>query len=388
MTRILRELRTELQELRRLGLYRELEVPKGVDFCSNDYLGLSRDAALQSRILDRLQRPAQHPEDARISSPASRLLGGQTPHHDRLERRLSSFKGCPGALLYPSGYQANIGLITALAGRGDRVLSDRLNHASIIDGIRLSGCSKVIYPHLDVDSLEEALRVPFPHGRTFIVTESLFSMDGDMAPLDRYVRLAKRYDAELIVDDAHATGLYGEQRGSGLVEHFGVEEDVLAVVSTFGKAVGLSAAFVAGAPELIDYLINRSRTFIFTTAVPPLLLHALEAALDWIEENPQLRRRALAMSQRLRSRLQSFDLPATSASGPIVPVVLGESGLALQAAQDLRRAGYYVRAVRPPTVPQGTSRLRISVHADHSEEEIDGLAAAIGTTLALAEQRT
>jgi 7-keto-8-aminopelargonate synthetase-like enzyme len=280
----------------------------------------------------------------------------------------------------------------------------------------------VIVPHLDLAAVERELARPHPESRTFLVTESLFSMEGDVAPLDRYADLAARHGAELIVDDAHATGLYGEARGSGLCEAFGVERRVTAVVSTLGKAVGLSGAFVAGPRVLVDYLVNRCRAFVFTTAPPPLLLHALDAALDCIAAEPWRRRRALELADRLRRRLRergvlpmdggeqprgaegfgeaelvagaevarvpgssgaSVGATATAAggAGPIVPLLLGDNALALAAAERLAALGFDVRAIRPPTVPPGTARLRVSVHADHSEAEIDALAAALADAL-------
>jgi len=207
-------------------------------------------------------------------------------------------------------------------------------------------------------------------------------MEGDVAPLDRYAELAARHGADLIVDDAHATGLYGAARGSGLCEAFAVERRVAAVVSTLGKAVGLSGAFVAGPRVLIDYLVNRCRAFVFTTAPPPLLLHALDAALDCIAAEPWRRRRALELAERLRRRLREHGvLPAHGGAGPIVPLLLGDNARALAAAERLAALGFDVRAIRPPTVPPGTARLRVSVHADHSEADIDALADALAGAL-------
>jgi 8-amino-7-oxononanoate synthase len=214
-------------------------------------------------------------------------------------------------------------------------------------------------------------------GRVFLVTESLFSMDGDVAPLDRYADLAVAHGANLIVDDAHATGVYGEVRGSGLVERFGVEDRVLAVVSTCGKALGVSGAFVSGPAVLREYLVNRGRPFIFTTAPAPLLLHAIDAALDLVEARPERRRELLDRAARLRERLRAAGLDCLRSDGPIVPVVLGSPRRAVRVAEAVRRRGYDVRAIRPPAVPPRTARLRVSVHADHTEDAIDGVAAAI-----------
>ncbi|HEV3073617.1 MAG TPA: 8-amino-7-oxononanoate synthase [Thermoanaerobaculia bacterium] len=413
------ELAGRLAELTGQGLARSLRCAAGLDFSSNDYLGLARDPALRVALVARL---AALPPGEPLGAPASRLLRGHTRLHADLERRLAAWKGTEAALLFASGYQANVGLLSALLGPRDRAVSDALNHASLIDGLRLAGCRRVIVPHLDLAAIERELARPHPEGRTYLVTESLFSMEGDVAPLGRYAELAARHGAELIVDDAHATGLYGETRGSGLCEAFAVERRVAAVVSTLGKAVGLSGAFVAGPRVLVDYLVNRCRAFVFTTAPPPLLLHALDAALDCIAAEPWRRRRALELADRLRRRLRergvlpmdggeqprgaegfgeaelvagaevarvpgssgaSVGATATAAggAGPIVPLLLGDNALALAAAERLAALGFDVRAIRPPTVPPGTARLRVSVHADHSEAEIDALAAALADAL-------
>ncbi len=374
MNDLLRELERELEKIRSQNLYRSLTPPKGLDFCSNDYLGLSRDPDFRTAILEKLEQAAG-PNS--VSSPASRLLRGNTSLHQALEQRLSGFKGTEAALIFPTGFQTNIGVLTALVGNQDRVLSDAQNHASIIDGLRLSGCQKIVFPHLDLGAVEEALSQPHPEGKTFLLTESLFSMDGDIAPLETYAALAKKYEAYLIVDDAHAVGVFGEERGSGLTERFGVEKRALAIVSTFGKAFGLFGAFVAGPQVVIDYLINRCRSFIFTTAVPPLLLYGVEAGLDLLDAQPERRKRVCLLADRLRQPFKEAGLDTLQSAGPIVPVVLGKSERALTVAQRLQKKGFDVRAIRPPTVAPGTARLRISVHADHTEQQIDQLAEAV-----------
>jgi 8-amino-7-oxononanoate synthase len=371
MRPLLDHLRGELAALRTDHLERRLALPQGLDFTSNDYLGLANHPEMRRRVLRRLEEGSDS-----ITAPSSRLLRGHTQHHQDLEAKLASFKGTEAALLFPSGYQANLGLLTALVGRRDRVLSDEFNHASLIDGLRLTRCHKEIFPHCDAAAVEQALAQPFPGGRTFLLTESLFSMEGSLAPLDRYAELADHHGAELIVDDAHATGLYGE-RGAGLVEECGVTDRVLAVMSTAGKALGVAGAFVTGSQTLIDYLVNRSRPFVFTTAPPPLLLTALETALDLAQEQPRLRRNSLRRASQLRDRLRALGFEIADHRSPIVPVVLGDNERALAVAQRLQKQGFDVRAVRPPTVPRGTARLRLSVHADHSVGEIDRLASAI-----------
>jgi 8-amino-7-oxononanoate synthase len=306
------------------------------------------------------------------------------PEHEALEARLAAFKGTEAALLFPSGYQANLAVLTTLIGPADLAVSDERNHASIIDGLRLSGATKVIYPHLSVEAIGAALAAPHPGGRTFIVSESLFSMDGDLAPLDEYAELAEKHGAGLIIDDAHATGIYGDERGSGLAESFKVERRAVAIVSTCGKALGLAGAFVAGPRLVVEYLINRARPFIFTTAPPQLLLCAVDIALDLLEEAPERRRRVLSLAGRLRGALREHNLDCGNSAGPIVPVLLGGNQRALEAAAAMARRGFDVRALRPPSVPPGTARLRLSVHANHSEAEVDALAAALVDALASA----
>ncbi len=346
------ELARRLDDLAARGLGRELRpgfgADAGLDFASNDYLGLAADPALRRDLLARL---AALPADAPLTAPASRLLRGETAAHARLERRLAAWKGTEAALLFPSGYQANVGLLSALLGPGDRAISDAANHASLIDGLRLAGCERAIVPHLDLAAIERELARPLPSaaGRTFLVTESLFSMDGDVAPLDRYADLAERHGASLIVDDAHATGLFGAARGSGLAERYGIERRALAVVSTLGKALGAAGAFVAGPRVLVDYLVNRCRTFLFTTAPPPLLLYAAEAALDRLEAEPERRERTLARAAHLRARLAAAGLGEMipAGSGPIVPVLLGDNERAMAVAAELA-APRLRRARRPP----------------------------------------
>ncbi|MGQ9590629.1 MAG: aminotransferase class I/II-fold pyridoxal phosphate-dependent enzyme [Planctomycetota bacterium] len=377
MRDLFEDLRERIEALRSDGLYRELAPPRGVDFSSNDYLGLSNHPKLRERLREAV---AEGP----VGAPASRLLRGHTEEHARLEARLARWKGSESALLFPSGYQSNAALLSTLVKKDDLAISDEANHASIVDGLRASGCRAERFRHLDVGAVEEILRRRPARGRVFIVTESLFSMDGDIAPLELYAALAEERGAHLIVDDAHATGIYGPARGSGLVEESGVESRVAASVSTCGKALGLSGAFVAGPNVLKEYLVNRARPFIFSTATPPVLVRAIAIALDILEEEPWRRRRALELAARLRSALRAGGAEGPLGTGTIVPVVLGSPSRALEAARRISQAGFDVRAVRPPAVPPGTARLRISVHADRSEEEVDRLAAATLAALSAA----
>jgi len=366
MKSLAQELEARLAELDARGLGRQLSEGAGLDFSSNDYLGLSKNPKLAEGVRRRLETGA-------VGAPASRLLRGQTRAHRELEERLAAWKGMERALLFPSGYQANLALLTTLVGPGDRVLSDRLNHASLIDGLRLAGCEKVIFDHLDTGFIEQELARPWPRGRTFLVTESLFSMEGDLAPLERYGELAAAHGAELVVDDAHATGLYGDERGSGWVEACRIEKRVTAVVSTFGKALGIGGACITAPAVVIEYLIQRARPFIFTTAMPPVVVAAIDAALDVVKAEPERRRRVFTLARRLRGRLRELGLDTRGEDGPLVPVIVGENRRAVETAEALQARGLDVRAVRPPTVPEGTARLRISIHADHTEAQIDAL---------------
>ena len=373
-------LEDELGRLDAAGLRRGLALPAGVDFSSNDYLGLASDAGFAAEVARRVQRAAAAGEA--LFAPASRLLRGHLPVHARLEERVARFKGAEAALLLPSGWQANAALLTGLLRPEDRVLSDERNHASLIDGLRAARCERVVVPHLELEAYARALAAPRPAGQLFVVVESLFSMDGDLAPLADLAHLCRRHDASLLVDEAHATGLYGEPRGSGRIEACGVEREVLASVTTFGKALAVQGAAIAGPRRLIELLVNRARPLIFSTALSPLLAHAAEAALDLAEREPERRRRVHVNAGRLRARLADAGLGVERAGSPIVPVVVGDNRRAVEVARRVRERGFDVRAVRPPTVAPGTARLRVSVHADHGEAQLDGLAAAIVEELA------
>ena len=342
MSDLEKSLQNALEKIEAEGLARTLQPGGGVDFTSNDYLGFSTTERFRERLRAGL-------DEKILSAPASRLLRGTHPAHLELEKKLAEFKGAEAALIFPTGYQANLGLLTSILGPEDRVLSDELNHASIIDGLRLSGAQKHIYRHIDPGELEKELARPHPGGKTFIVTESYFSMDGDIAPLERYTALAAKYSASLLVDDAHATGIFGPHRGSGLAEELGIERDCAAIVSTFGKALGGFGAFVAGSRVLVNWLINRSRPFIFTTATPPLLLAMMEAGLELCAEAAP-RTRVHSLAGRLRNSLADGGIDCSSSSGPIVPIVVGGNEAALEAARALQERGLDVRAVRPPPV--------------------------------------
>jgi 8-amino-7-oxononanoate synthase len=303
------------------------------------------------------------------------------PAHRELERALAAFLDRSAALVFPSGYQTNVGVLTALAGRDDLIVSDALNHASLVDGCRLSRARVEIYPHGDAAAARRLLETAGPARRRLLVTESLFSMDGDAAPLAALAEIAAATDSILVVDEAHAFGVLGPG-GRGLCAAAGVAPDVL--IGTLGKAAGAAGGFVAGPGELRDLLVNRARTFVFTTALPPPVAAAASAAVRLLAASEGDRRRA-ALADHIRSLtgdLAARGLIAQAPPGPIVPVVLGSEARALQVATALRDRGFFVPAIRPPTVPAGSSRLRVTLSAAHEPAEVRGFAAALVESLA------
>jgi 8-amino-7-oxononanoate synthase len=368
--------RNELEELRDAGLYRELrpttdgtnawvtlEGRRVLLLCSNDYLGLAGHPALA----DAAARAAR---EWGVGAGASRLVSGSLRIHNELETRLARLKHTEAALLFPSGYHANIGAVTALVGKGDAVFSDALNHASIIDGCRLSGARVHVYAHADADALRSALHASAPARRRLVVTDSVFSMDGDRAPLAELCAVAAAHDAMLMVDEAHATGVLGAS-GGGLVEELGVGEQVTAQIGTLGKALGCAGAFVAGSRSLIALLVNRARSFIYTTAMPPPTVAAALAALDVVAAEPERRARVLARAAELRGRLDALGHRVPPGDTPILPVMVGGSRRAVAWSDELLRRGVLARAIRPPTVPPDTARLRVTAMATHTPADVD-----------------
>jgi 8-amino-7-oxononanoate synthase len=366
----------ELSQLEKQHLLRRLVVVESYDgpritvsgkslllMCSNDYLGLSGHPALREAAAIAMERYG-------FGSGASRLISGTSALHVELESRIAAFKGAESALLFNSGYAANTGIIPAIAGEGDVILSDSLNHASIIDGCRLSRANAVVYPHKDVDRVESALKKNRNAKRTLIVTDGVFSMDGDIAPLPELVMLAEKYGAILMVDDAHATGVIGKT-GRGTSEHFGLAGRVHIQMGTLGKALGSYGAYAAGNRELTEYLMNRARSFIYSTALPPAVCAASLAAFDVVEREPELRKTLWKNRDRFTHGLAALGIVPGSSETPIVPVMLGESERALKAADKLFEYGLYATAVRPPSVPEGAARIRVTVTAAHSSDDID-----------------
>jgi 8-amino-7-oxononanoate synthase len=330
---------------------------------SNNYLGLAGDP--------RVIAGAHAALDAYgAGAGASRLVTGSLDLHRRLEERLAALKSTEDALVFPTGFQANVGTIPALVGPDDVVFSDELNHASIIDGIRLSRARSVRYAHGDADALETSIRDAGHARRRLIVTDTVFSMDGDLAPLPAIVELAERHDCMLMVDEAHATGVLGPN-GAGAIEHFGLEGRVGVVMGTLSKAIGAQGGFVAGSQDLCDYLRTRARGFVFTTALAPAATGAALAALDIVRDEPERRDRLRALVAQLVAGVRELGMEVLPTDSAVVGVLIGEARPALEAAAALRRARVWAPAIRPPSVPPGTARLRLTVMATHQERHLE-----------------
>ena len=340
-----------------------------LNFSSNDYLGLAADPRLSSAA-------AQSLEDEGWGSGASPLVTGRGQPHAQLEEALAKFEQTEAALLFPTGFAANSSSIPALIGRADYVFSDSKNHASIIDGCRLSGARVQIYRHNDVDDLRSKLVAAPRKGRRLIVTDGLFSMDGDFAPLDRLAELAAGHNTMLMVDEAHATGVIGEH-GRGVCELLGIEERVSLRVGTLSKALGSLGGFVVGQRRLIELLRNRARAYVFSTAAPAATAQAGMAALDIVRSEPQRREQLLQRAQDLRERLRRTALNTGAGCSQIIPVILGDARRATSAARRLAEAGLLVPPIRPPSVPAGEALLRISLSCLHTDEMIERLAATV-----------
>src|SRR6185437_1122314 len=367
-----RRVSSELEALRDDAQFRTLDTPAGVNLHSNDYLGLASEPRLRQAVLEGAARAAS------VGSTGSRLLSGNCHEWEALEADFAAFAGMESALYFGSGYAANLGLLNSLLQPGDIVFSDALNHASIIDGIRLSRVRKVIYPHCDLAALEESLCAHRDHhGAKLIVSETVFSMEGDIAPVARLIEIAKSHGAELVLDEAHAIGVRGPH-GRGIAAEHGIEREVLAIVYTCGKALASAGAFVGCSSELRHYLVNRARTFIFSTAMPPYLAHQIRAALGMVREAHGRRNHLSKIASVLRAELALANFPPCHSSSQIVPVIFGENEAALRAAAKLQSAGFAVRAIRPPTVPVGTSRLRLSLTSKITWEDVHRLVAALG----------
>ena len=366
---------TELAEIKRRGLYRQLRQVDGeqgptilldgrevLNFSSNNYLGLANHPALQTAAKEALERYG-------CGSGASRLISGNMTLHLELEESIAKLKGTESALVFNSGFQANIGILSILVGERDMVFSDALNHASIIDGCRLSRAKVVVYPHCNLTHLEAALKKAPQKARKLIVTETVFSMDGDIAPMEEIVDLAERHGAMIMVDEAHATGVFGPN-GAGVVAEMGLRERVQVQMGTLGKALGGFGAYVAGKRNLRELLINRCRSFIFTTALPPVMMAMAITAIDLLEKEPERRFTLWRNSQHLKNELKDLGFSLGKSSSQILPLMIGDAQDCMSFSECLLAKAVYAQPIPPPTVPPGSARLRITTMATHTDEHL------------------
>jgi len=373
----------ELDQLRTEGLYRSMRVIKGAQgshveldgrkvllLCSNNYLGLADHPALRRAAVIGLAFGA--------GSGASRLVSGTMALHEQLESRIAQFKGTEKALVFNSGYAANTGIISALVGRGDAIFSDKLNHASIVDGALLSRANFHRFPHRDMAALERLLQEKGGNGRRLIVTDGVFSMDGDIAPLQKMAQLARQYGALLMVDDAHGTGVLGAT-GRGTAELLGVMDSIDIHMGTLGKGLGSFGAYAAASETICDYLVNKARSFIFSTSLPPAVLAPSIAALDLVDsrEGKELRDRLDANVALFKDRLAAAGFDTMGSETQIVPIFVGPAEATMQFSKELLDEGIFVQGIRPPTVPAGSCRLRCTIMATHEAADLEAAADTI-----------
>jgi 8-amino-7-oxononanoate synthase len=377
------EIEARLAEIERLGLSRRLRLISGPQgptvllegkpvllLCSNNYLGLADHPKVREAAADAAMRWG-------VGAGASRLVSGSMTIHGRLEERLAAFKGSEGCVLFGSGYLANLGVIGALAGSGDTIFSDELNHASIVDGCRLSRAEVVLYRHRDVEHLEWSLQRHSSQGRRLIVTDSVFSMDGDVAPLAELAEVANAYAARFVVDEAHALGNLGPD-GRGAVAEAGLEGEVDVVIGTLGKALGSYGAYACANAEMTRYLINTARSLIFSTAPPPPAVAGALAALNLLQERPHRVERLRTNARVLRRALAAEGFPVPESEIQIVPLIVGDERAAMRLCQGAIERGVFAQAIRPPSVPTGTARLRLTAMASHTSSELKMAAGVFG----------
>lgn len=377
----MRDFAAELEQRRQDGLYRTRRQISGpqrpelvsdgtslLSFCSNDYLGLASNPAIAQSAMDSLEQNG-------LGGAASHLICGHHDAHHQLEQRLAEFTGRSSALFFSTGYMANLGVISALVGRGDTVFSDRLNHASIIDGCLLSRARVKRYRHGDMAQLESLLSVT--DGHKLVVTDGVFSMDGDIAPLKELARVCKAHDALLVVDDAHGIGVLGPQGRGSLAEAGLSEDEAPLLIGTLGKAVGTSGAFVAGSTVMMDYLVQKARTYIYTTAMPPAIAAATCASIDLLEKEQHRRDHLDELIRQFRTEASAMGYDLMPSRTPIQPIMIGDNWKALALSKALEKKGILVTAIRPPTVPEGEARLRVTLSAAHTHDHLRQLLNAL-----------
>ncbi|MFH1824494.1 MAG: 8-amino-7-oxononanoate synthase [Candidatus Firestonebacteria bacterium] len=368
----------ELKNLEEKGLYRrfktllsaqDVKVKMGnkifINFCSNDYLGLANHPYVKRAAIKAIERYG-------VGAGASRLICGNMKLHEELEEKLAKFKKAEASIVFSTGYMANLGVISALLNVEDVVIVDRLNHASIIDGCKLSKAKIMVYSHVDLNDLEKVLKKVGKFRRRLIITDSIFSMDGDLAPLPDIMKLARKYHSMVMVDDAHATGVLGKN-GRGIVEYYNLIDKPDIIMGTLSKALGSLGGFICGKKSLIEYLKNKCRSFIYTTGIPSSLCAASMASLEIIEKDPKIIKKLWDNTNYFKKQLNSLNLNTLNSTTPIIPIVLGDEKKTMEVANKIQEKGMLVLGIRPPTVPKGTSRLRITITSKHSKTNIDSL---------------
>jgi glycine C-acetyltransferase/8-amino-7-oxononanoate synthase len=368
----------ELKKIKESGLYRELNIVEGaqgahleikgktyLSFCSNNYLGLANNPLVIKAVKDAVEKYGW-------GTGASRLVSGNMRMHEALEDEISRFKEKEASIVFPTGYMANIGTISSLVSKGDLVICDKLNHASIIDGCRLSGADFRIYPHCDMEKLKNILMKSTKCFRKLIVTDTVFSMDGDLAPLPDIVRIAHKYKTMVMVDEAHGTGVFGK-KGRGVVEHFNLSKKISIVMGTLSKAVGSLGGYVSGDADLINFLRNKARPFMYTTALPPAVCAASIAGIKLIRKDPSLRTSLWNNVRYLKKELGLLNLNVIPSESPIIPILIGDAKKAVAVSKFLYKKGILIPAIRPPTVPASSSRLRMTVMSTHTKKDLEKL---------------
>jgi len=368
----------ELEKIKKSGLYRELNIVESaqgthleikgktyLSFCSNNYLGLANNPLVIKAVKDAVGKYGW-------GAGASRLVSGNMRLHEVLEGEISKFKGKEASIVFPTGYMANIGTISSLVSKGDLVICDKLNHASIIDGCRLSGADFRVYPHCDMKKLENVLKKATKYSRKLIVTDTVFSMDGDIAPLPDIVRIAHKYKAMVMADEAHGTGVFGK-RGGGVVEHFNLSKKIDIVMGTLSKAVGSLGGYVSGDEDLINFLRNKARPFMYTTALPPAVCAASIAGIKLIQKNPLLRKSLWNNVRYLKKELDLLNFNLNPSESPIISILIGDAKKAVNVSKLLYKRDILIPAIRPPTVPTRSSRLRMTVMSTHTRKDLERL---------------